>query len=154
MLRWHSTGGKHDAGQVAPDLRHVCVQGSARQLELAAAEMAQAAAHLVELERSIVSTTWSGSSASSTATTEQARQEAAAVLERKMAAMEAVLAARRMPVTPVATPPMPEPEAAVDQVMQQMQTQMPTNVSTGPAAGDGHELILQVCTTRALVRDD
>ena len=128
-----------------------CAQGSAAALELAAAEMAQAAATLVQLERDIL-----GSPLASTdiefVVTEQARAEAAAVLERKMAAMEAVLAARRQ-ARPVPPSQQLEREGAqqVDSEMAQMAKAMmermrPPDVekSTGPAAGSGYELLLQV----------
>lgn len=68
------------------------------------------------------------------------RGEAAASLERKMAAMEAALAARR---TVLLTP---EPRTAADQLKEQMQAavaQPPSQVGTGPAAGNGYEILLQ-----------
>lgn len=67
-----------------------------QSLELTAAEMAQAAADLVSKEREILSLrSAGGTEATVMAAKEEARAEAAALLERRMAAMEAVLAARR-----------------------------------------------------------
>lgn len=119
-------------------------QGDAEQLELAAAEMAQSAATLVQLERELVSLP------SDTATEVrqervQARMEAAALLERKMAAMEAVLAARRSPGDIVSPQPKEEVREVEETPTVVMPDKPPTYISTGPAAGDGHELILQVC---------
>ena len=73
---------------------------------------------------------------------EAKRREAAALLERKMAAMEAVLAARRK-----RPPPMPdaasEPEPVAEKMLEQLKP--PDKKSTGPAAGSGYELLLQAC---------
>jgi alpha-amylase len=115
------------------------VQGSARQLELAAAEMAQAAANLVQLERDIVSSPLE-STDTELLDIEQSRKEAAAVLERKMAAMEAVLAARRKP----APPPKIDFKMAEPMAAKMQQLMQPPVTSTGPAAGSGYELLLQV----------
>ena len=71
------------------------MQGDAEQLELAAAEMAQSAATLVQLERELEGLPADASSEVRQSKV-QSRMEAAAMLERKMAAMEAQLAARRM----------------------------------------------------------
>lgn len=71
------------------------------------------------------------------------RQEAAAELERKMAAMEACLAARRVIAVPEA------PKTAAELMAEQMKAavQAPPQVgSTGPAAGSGFEILLQVHT--------
>ena len=130
---------------------HGNMQGSARQLELAAAEMAEAAAKLVHLENTLLTESQDGGDGAAVPPDlEQSRQEAAAVLERKMAAMEAVLAARRTPLAPAVEEPKPEPETPADKVMKQMQ--MPVHTSTGPAAGTGHELVLQVCPSSAAPR--
>lgn len=67
----------------------------ANALENAAAEMAQAAAALVAMEREIVTLAASGADATMLAAKAGERSEASALLERKMAAMEAVLTARR-----------------------------------------------------------
>lgn len=126
-------------------LTDVHVQGDAEQLELAAAEMAQSAATLVQLERELVSLP-SDTDGDLRQERLQARMEAAALLERKMAAMEAVLAARRSPADIVS----PQPKEEVREVEEAPQVilpdQPPTHISTGPAAGDGYELILQVCS--------
>jgi alpha-amylase len=69
------------------------------------------------------------------------RQEAAAVLERKMAAMEACLAARRVIAVPE------QPKTAAEMMAEQMKaavTAPPAITSTGPAAGNGYEILLQV----------
>lgn len=66
-----------------------------QSLELTAAEMAQAAADLVAREREILNMRSAGAPLSELAARETARQEAAAVLERKMSAMEALLVSRR-----------------------------------------------------------
>ena len=71
--------------------------------------------------------------------------EAAALLERKMAAMEAVLAARRSPGDIVSPQPKEEVREVEETPTVVMPDKPPTYISTGPAAGDGHELILQVC---------
>jgi alpha-amylase len=120
--------------------RQTLVQGSAKQLELAAAEMAQAAAALVEVEQRIE--TEVASADIIPPALERARQEAAASLERKMATMEAVVTARRKHGT-LADVPKPALETEEDKVKKQLQP--PPHISTGPAAGDGYEIILQVC---------
>ena len=63
------------------------------------------------------------------------------MLERKMAAMEAVLATRRT----LHKPPEP-PKTAAEQLAEQMKSVVapPKPSSTGPAAGDGSEILLQV----------
>ena len=104
--------------------------------------MAQAAAQLVQVEQSIESE----AAADVPEGLENSREEAAATLERKMATMEAVLAARRARgAVPEAPPPEPtEPTSQLDVMRQQLEP--PAHVSTGPAAGTGNELILQVRT--------
>jgi hypothetical protein len=70
------------------------------------------------------------------------RQDAAAQLERKMAAMEACLAARRV----IAQSPEP-PKSAAEMMAEQMKAAVaapPPVSSTGPAAGNGKEVLLQV----------
>ncbi|MEW5307360.1 MAG: hypothetical protein WDW36_009764 [Sanguina aurantia] len=75
-------------------------------LELSAAEMAQAAAELVSRERGILALREAKNpDARLIAAQEAGRAEAAAVLERRMAAMEAVMAARRS--APPPSPPTP-----------------------------------------------
>lgn len=69
-------------------------------------------------------------------------QDAAAQLERKMAAMEACLAARRV----ISVSPEP-PKTAAELMAEQMMAAVaapPAASSTGPAAGNGKEVLLQV----------
>ncbi|KAL3150549.1 Alpha-amylase [Trebouxia sp. C0010 RCD-2024] len=113
------------------------MQGSASALETAAAEMGQAAASLVAIERQIVELTEQGAEASALTEVEVKRAEAAALLERRMAAMEAVLAARRSP--PAQTP---EPQAARGPGAD-LRFMAGGATSSGPAAGSGFEMILQ-----------
>jgi alpha-amylase len=120
-------------------VKSLSVQGSAKQLELAAAEMAQAAAALVAVEHRIE--TEVGNSETIPQALEKSRQEAAASLERKMATMEAVVAARRKHGIAADTLRR-APETEEEKVKKQLQP--PPQVSTGPAAGDGYEIILQV----------
>jgi alpha-amylase len=87
------------------------MQGDAEQLELAAAEMAQSAATLVQLERELEALP-ADVDQDVRSSKVQSRMEAAAMLERKMAAMEAQLAARRvMESTSIAPPPPPSVQA-------------------------------------------
>ena len=118
------------------------MQGDAEQLELAAAEMAQSAATLVQLERELEGLPADASSEVRQSKV-QSRMEAAAMLERKMAAMEAQLAARRITTEEgelKATP--------VEEEQREISTpsKPPVHTSTGPAAGNGREIILQVRT--------
>jgi len=122
---------------------------AAAALELAAAEMAQAAAILVSVERvaSELAMEYDGhpdddALESRLIAQEEARTEASAVLERRMAAMEAALASRRqlkMQLQEIADfiPTQPsrerEPEFA----------QPPPAVGTGPGCGQGYEILLQ-----------
>lgn len=72
----------------------------------------------------------------------QNSQDAAAQLERKMAAMEACLAARRV----ISVSPEP-PKTAAELMAEQMMAAVaapPAASSTGPAAGNGKEVLLQV----------
>lgn len=110
------------------------MEGDAAALELAAAEMAQAAAHLVSLERDIIST---GGTQGAEGPQERERAEAAAQLERRMAAMEAVLAARRSTATEQLEPTMSQVPGGDARFAGGGTT------STGPAAGNGFEIILQ-----------
>jgi alpha-amylase len=117
------------------------MQGDAEALELAAAEMAESAAMLVQLEREMVAL--KDAPAEQRRAKEQARLEAAAVLERKMAAMEAVLAARRAPTETVEIEPEIPLEVAAPAPPLEVKPPVP-RVAIGPAAGSGRELILQV----------
>lgn len=67
---------------------------------------------------------------------EAGRAEAAAVLERRMAAMEAVMAARRS-----APPVIPDP---VKDIMEQMKPSTMSRTAGGPGCGNGHEILFQV----------
>uniref|UniRef100_A0A383VU35 Alpha-amylase n=1 Tax=Tetradesmus obliquus TaxID=3088 RepID=A0A383VU35_TETOB len=123
-------------GQVQPGL----TTGDAVALELAAAEMAQAAAVFVALEKEMDKLRAKGADGGVIALKDTARQEAAAVLERKMAAMEACLAARRVIAVPE------QPKTAAEMMAEQMKaavTAPPSVTSTGPAAGNGYEILLQ-----------
>jgi hypothetical protein len=63
--------------------------------------------------------------------------QAAASLERKMAAMEAVLAARRAIMQDT------KPKTATATIIEKMKSTLAPPVSTGPAAGSGYEIMLQ-----------
>lgn len=119
-------------------------QDDAAKLELAAAEMAQAAAELVTLERAIIAMVKDGADVTELRSKEAGRVEAAAALERRMAAMEAVLAARRALVLEPAKPE----KAAEDQMKQKLEQLMAPPkvqaVGSGPACGTGHEILFQV----------
>lgn len=76
---------------------------------------------------------------------EAGRAEAAAVLERRMAAMEAVMAARRS-----APPVIPDP---VKDIMEQMKPSTMSRTAGGPGCGNGSEILFQVSgCNRFLVR--
>jgi hypothetical protein len=71
-------------------------------------------------------------------------QEAAAVLERKMAAMEALLVSRR---NIAAVEAQEEEQQKTPAVAQQLMEQMKApaaKVGSGPGAGNGYEILLQV----------
>mmetsp|Transcript_14532 Transcript_14532/g.31123 ORF Transcript_14532/g.31123 Transcript_14532/m.31123 type:complete len:586 (-) Transcript_14532:7-1764(-) len=130
---------------------------AAAALELAAAEMAQAAAVLVSMERfsAELALELEGKPEDEALqlkmiAQEEARLEASAVLERRMAAMEAALASRRqlkMELQEISVPE-PSPEevkrepafggAPVPDFMQP-----PPTVGTGPGSGQGYEIFLQ-----------
>lgn len=148
----------------------------AAALELAAAELAQAAANIVAIERDLATmlakaakAADSGGDGAAAATSsfdpaaydarEAERAEAAAVLERRMAAMEAALAARRTSpllevlripaaaqaeAAPVARPDgAGQKESLQDQLRRQLEAPAPPPPPTGPAAGTGYEILLQ-----------
>lgn len=132
--------------RLRPLSSNTSAQNDAASLELAAAELAQAAAELVAIERDIMKLAKKNADATSLAVKESLRSEAAASLERKMAAMEAVLTARRAihagPVEP------PEQGGSILEQMKQMTgaptTQAPTTtIGTGPAAGNGYHVLFQ-----------
>mmetsp|Transcript_26573 Transcript_26573/g.67656 ORF Transcript_26573/g.67656 Transcript_26573/m.67656 type:complete len:709 (-) Transcript_26573:349-2475(-) len=110
-----------------------------QSLELTAAEMAQAAADLVAREREILNMRSKGADARQLAAKETARQEAAAVLERKMSAMEALLVSRRTIQAQVQEPEEPKKPSAKD-MLEQMK---PPKVGSGPGCGNGYEILLQ-----------
>lgn len=113
------------------------IQGGASALETAAAEMSQAAGSLVAIERRIGELQEQGAESSVITETEVKRAEAAALLERRMAAMEAVLASRRNPPAQAV-----EPQAARGPGAD-LRFQAGGATSSGPAAGTGLEMILQ-----------
>ncbi|KAG1659688.1 hypothetical protein FOA52_004327 [Chlamydomonas sp. UWO 241] len=109
-------------------------------LELAAAEMAQAAAELVATEREILRLRQKGAEAKELGAREALRTETAALLERRMGAMEAVMAARR---TALVETTKAEPTAA-EKIMQLMTPpEMGAMAVGGAAAGSGYEILFQ-----------
>jgi len=156
---------------------------NAAELELAAAELASAAANIVAIERDLSAMLRRAAGAAKDAgangaaaaaalslapfdaaaydAREAERAEAAAVLERRMAAMEAALAARRtsplldvlrIPAAaqaeaPPASRPESKPGGAKESLREQLRRQLeapaPPPPGTGPAAGNGFELLLQ-----------
>lgn len=112
-----------------------------QMLELAAAEMAQAAAELVATERDILRLRAKGADGKALAAREAQRTETAAVLERKMSAMEAVMAARR---TVLVEPEKTEPSKA-DRIMQQLAPPPPAGARAvgGAGPGSGYEILFQ-----------
>ena len=114
-------------------------QNDVQALELSAAEMAQAAAELVAKEREIISLRGRNADGKVLAAKETARAEASAVLERKMAAMEAVLAARR---TILAEPSEKKTQLAAA-LMEQMKPATGARATSGPGSGNGYEILLQ-----------
>ena len=105
-------------------------------LESAAAEMAKAAADLVGIERGIIEQTRGSPETVDTIERMQIeRAEANSKLERKISALEAILTTRR---------------ALIEKSIEEMKKEtipdflMPPPISTtGPAAGNGYEIILQ-----------
>jgi len=155
------SGGAADANNLAEEAE---ARGeAAAALELAAAEMAQAAAALVTVERAAAEFAMQAmqqpddaSLASRLMMQEEMRVEASAVLERRMAAMEAALASRRQLKEALSrqqssAPAKIEPTATRDTrpALQNIGTAAPpmapppSTVGTGPACGQGYELILQ-----------
>eukprot|EP01024_Parvocaulis_polyphysoides_P023642 TRINITY_DN21843_c0_g3_i3.p1 TRINITY_DN21843_c0_g3~~TRINITY_DN21843_c0_g3_i3.p1 ORF type:complete len:697 (+),score=155.82 TRINITY_DN21843_c0_g3_i3:52-2142(+) len=108
-------------------------EGSAAALELAAAEMAQAAGRLVQIENQIIGIKNRQGEKQLLDKLSAERAEAAAQLERRMSAMEAVLSNRRSAAV------VAEPEEKV----KEMAKPPKLTFSTGPAAGSGYEIILQ-----------
>lgn len=131
--------------RIRPTQDGTALESDALSLEVAAAEMAQAAAALVSLERELAR---AGTSLKEEAMTalEAQRAEAASQLERKMAAMQAVLAARRSSAAAaaaVAEAVAPEPMQVGGPPPELAALMGPTPTSTGPASGNGYEILLQ-----------
>ena len=127
----------------------------AEALELAAAEMAVAASALVAAEMDACAAADAALKASPEALAEaeaalepleRVRSEAAAVLERRMAAMEAAIASRRSPKESVAEKLRAQ---RLREMMEGIGVRGPeaaggsSVAGTGPAAGNGSEIILQ-----------
>jgi alpha-amylase len=154
--------GSLPSGQAAPKTR-VGALGlqDAEALELAAAEMALAASSLVAAEKAsteaadaaLAACDGDGAACDNAAALaqlevmERAREEAALVLERRMAAMEAAIASRRSPK-----------ETIAEKLRQQREREMlegfgfraaedglagGQQAGTGPGMGNGYEIILQ-----------
>uniref|UniRef100_A0A061QGW0 alpha-amylase n=1 Tax=Tetraselmis sp. GSL018 TaxID=582737 RepID=A0A061QGW0_9CHLO len=112
---------------------------SAAALELAAAEMSQAAANLVSIERDIIAMMKDGSAAESAiGEKEKQRAEATSLLERQMAAMEAAMKKLRAP-REAEKPPQEERHQGADLRF----GTLGGGTGTGAAAGDGFEIFLQ-----------
>jgi len=118
------------------ELSGVAAKGEVSSLELTAAEMAQAAANLVAQEREILDLQSKGADQRVLTVKEAGRREAAAVLERKMSAMEALLTTRRT----ISTEPARDKkqDSGAD-----FMAKMKPEVSVSPACGTGKELLLQ-----------
>ncbi|KAI8469622.1 MAG: glycoside hydrolase superfamily [Monoraphidium minutum] len=119
------------------------VMSDALDLERKATEMAVAAARFVASERKVQSAV-KKEDAAKVASAEQARSEAASVLERTIAAIEAMITSRRI-ISSTASAPPEEPKSAADLLKQQMlgQAAAPQQAGTGPGAGSGFEILLQ-----------
>lgn len=121
------------------------LSGSASQsevatLELAAAEMAQAAAELVATEREILRLRDKGADAKLITSREALRSETAAALERKMSAMEAVMAARRTILAEVEE----KPKTMAERMMEQLKPpSMGARAVGGAGSGSGYEILFQ-----------
>ncbi|PRW34079.1 glycoside hydrolase isoform A [Chlorella sorokiniana] len=110
--------------------------GDPGALEVAASEMATAAAALVSIERAMLQVTADGGDPAVLAAKQADRAEAASLLERRLAAIEALLTARRQ-VAAVAVEKVAEP------ALPDFMKPPPTVRTSGPAAGNGYEIILQ-----------
>ncbi|PSC74900.1 glycoside hydrolase [Micractinium conductrix] len=109
--------------------------GDPDALEAAAAEMAAAAASLVSIERAMLSLSTDSGDRAALAAKQAERSEAASLLERRLSAIEALLTARRQ----VAVAAVETIEPSLPDFMQPP----PTVRTSGPAAGNGYEIILQ-----------
>ncbi|KAG2436035.1 hypothetical protein HYH02_011747 [Chlamydomonas schloesseri] len=119
-------------------LRSQSTQNDVDALELAAAEMAQAAAELVSTERDIIRMRAGNADSRALQAKEASRTEAAAGLERKMAAMQAVLAARRN----LATEP-EKPKSPTEKLLETLKPPTPARAAAGAGSGSGSEILLQ-----------
>ena len=127
----------------------------AEALELAAAEMAVAASSLVAAEKDLAVAAAAAAAATSSDAMAEAeaaleplerlRGEAAAALERRMAAMEAAIASRRSPKESVAEKLRQQRLREMMEGLGMRSTESGGGVTagTGPAAGNGFEILLQ-----------
>ncbi|GIM08991.1 hypothetical protein Vretimale_12884 [Volvox reticuliferus] len=119
-------------------LKGQAAQNEVDSLELAAAEMAAAAAELVATEREIIKLRATNADLRLVQAKEAVRTEAAAGLERKMAAMQAVLAARR---NLAAIPEKQKSQA--EKLLDTLKPPAPTRAAAGAGSGSGYEILLQ-----------
>ncbi len=103
-------------------------------LEAAAGEMARAAAELVSIEKGIITQVSQDASPETIESMQIERAEANSLLERKISALEAILTTRR---TLMEKSEIVKKETIPDYLMP------PPISTTGPAAGNGFEIILQ-----------
>jgi alpha-amylase len=125
-------------------LRPFANEGDIDALESAAYEMSNAATTLVSIERDIIAIMAdieNGVSNTEEAllSRQQDRSEASSLLERRMAAMEAILASRRKVLEAQLEQQMAKPKIP-DFMLSPPQPAIRTG---GPAAGNGYEMILQ-----------
>jgi alpha-amylase len=104
-------------------------------LENAANEVGEAAAALISLERELLTLQDSPDEGASMAVKQADRAEAASRLERRLAALQAVLTSRRSQMLEIVKEA--EPPSIPDFMAP------PPKLTTGPAAGNGYEIILQ-----------
>ncbi|EFN55550.1 hypothetical protein CHLNCDRAFT_31136 [Chlorella variabilis] len=109
--------------------------GDPDALERAAGEMTSAAAALVSVERAMLALMTDGKDPAALTAKQMERVEAASLLERRLAAMEALLTARRQ----IAAATVEVVQPSLPDFMQPP----PTVRTSGPAAGNGFEIILQ-----------
>ncbi|GLI71249.1 hypothetical protein VaNZ11_016372 [Volvox africanus] len=119
-------------------LKGQAAQNEVDSLELAAAEMAAAAAELVATEREIIKLRTTNADLRLVQAKEAVRTEAAAGLERKMAAMQAVLAARR---NLAAIPEKQKSQA--EKLLDTLKPPAPARAAAGAGSGSGYEILLQ-----------